>query len=430
MVKVCRALFGATWVATWLAACGPDSTASESEAGSDSTRQSGSDAMTASAVPAGSDVGSASADAAGAGATTGPASIETGSPGPALPAAEEDCERDAGCEPQPEPADDHCGALVLETDVQWAAGSANLMLVYDRSGSMGGDWDGRPRWEVLGAELRHALTSGPAASSLGAVFFPSADPSGESACIDPSGSACEQDPDYVAPTGNCDVRPIADADQVDFVPREAFLASLDDDAGRPPHAPVPRGRTPLLAALQQVDAALAAAPTADSTAVLIITDGAPDCGWDMNAAWRYVEAWYEDGIETHAIGLPGSEGTSFVLSGLVGPAGGRVTYVSDAETLGEVLSERLAANVRTGFESCTVGVAPAPDPTAPIHLVVREAGSLYVVPRDLGDGGWRLAADGTSAELVGSLCDAARDGRFQSLELEMGCVDLPAWSPR
>ena len=41
--------------------------------------------------------------------------------------------------------------------------------------------------------------------------------------------------------------------------------------------------------------------------VIVITDGEPTCGDDLEAIERHASAWLARGIETSVMGLPGSE---------------------------------------------------------------------------------------------------------------------------
>lgn len=54
-------------------------------------------------------------------------------------------------------------------------------------------------------------------------------------------------------------------------------------------------------------------------------------------------------------------------------------------------------------------------------------GQRYDVAANLGAGaGWRLSAERDVLSLHGELCSAAKRGRFESIDLELGCVALPA----
>jgi hypothetical protein len=66
-----------------------------------------------------------------------------------------------------------------------------------------------------------------------------------------------------------------------------------------------------------------------------------------------------------------------------------------------------------------------------LTLVVEERSTpdmFEKVPHDLGNGaGWTITPDGSRVELLGSLCDSAKAGRFSILKFQFGCENhLPS----
>ncbi|MDD9939159.1 MAG: VWA domain-containing protein, partial [Myxococcales bacterium] len=294
-----------------------------------------------------------------------------------------------------------CGSLRIEPRIEVASGEGNVLLIYDRSGSMGSDWAGGPRWETARDAVADALEALPAAPTMAGLFFPA------------DGSTCE-------------VGAVDGVDQLDFTDRAGFVSALRGTGGSDgPSAARVGGLSPLLQALARADSLLEARP-AGRTRVYILTDGMPDCGWDDNEAMRLLAQWQRAGIETHAILLPGAEDATITFSGLVGSSGGRVSFIDDPERLRITLEERIPEVLSSaGLTSCTLGLdLEIPEPDA-LHLVVEQQGSAFVVARELAGGGWTVSNDGLSAQLTGTLCDAAMAGDFQTLYFELGCVDLP-----
>jgi len=134
---------------------------------------------------------------------------------------------------------------------------------------------------------------------------------------------------------------VATAGVFAVVPREvqAIVPDVPDDIEViGPHrlwravAPLngPGGSTPLGAALvlgeQAIEGACLQGLLERRFFVMVVTDGMPNCDTDMTAAAAIVAKWSEHGIETYVIGLPGSEGATFVLDALA-KAGGTETIV-------------------------------------------------------------------------------------------------------
>jgi hypothetical protein len=358
-------------------------------------------------------------------ATPPPAAAPTG-------AAGDGCVVGQFCAPtNPDPSD--CGSLTLEAEVEVIERPGNVLLVFDRSGSMAQQWNGEPRWEAAGAAIENALMPLASIVTVGSVFFPSADPNAPPTCVDPTGIACVFVPWLVVPGGTCGVNPISAADQINFVTGPDFLSAFSGAANTAPlYAPVPGGLTPLKEGLQQAQTALASGTLTGLTSVVVITDGDPNCEWDAGTSRQIVSDWQAAGISTHVIGLPGLSGEGEAVLNDLAAAGGTGMYItpSDSAALEQKLRQIAMETVQSGFESCEITINPPAEVPDKLHLVVTENGVDLDVARDLSvDASWSITADGGLVTLEGRLCDDATAGRFQRLRFEFGCVELPPLEP-
>src|SRR5690606_37362494 len=120
---------------------------------------------------------------------------------------------------------------------------------------------------------------------------------------------------------SCGVPSITISPQIDFASGRSFKESWIAAACQAQ----PAGMTPLERALEVADLALASAQERDllkeRRRVILVTDGEPTCEDDPNALVSFPAKWSEMGIETHVIGLPGSE-QAHVLLDAIAQAGG------------------------------------------------------------------------------------------------------------
>lgn len=190
--------------------------------------------------------------------------------------------RDAGQDSGPGSTSDEC--------------RATLLVIFDRSGSMAGEWtEGVAKWEAAASGLENALS--PIASSLtvGAILFP-------------SGTATE---------GCAPVSPISS--QVPFRDGEVFFTAFDralSSVG---------GSTPLDIAFQRADEAMA---IRDVDAVVVLTDGQPTCVGPVSAV-DYAASWRTEDTVTWVIGLPGIDDPG-VLDAVAAAGGTRAHLPVDA----------------------------------------------------------------------------------------------------
>lgn len=373
-------------------------------------------------------------------------------------APEDDCEEGKFCEPKG--PDGNCGSVRVDTDVQTVQKPGNIMVIFDRSTSMEDAWNGVPRWQAAGEAFTNAIRPLEMLLNVGAIFFPSPaanDPN------NPCPSGCNlADPFHWIPgpgacclnlTGvqACDVNPIDAADQIAFGPAAEFLTEAPMKwrfnglqgvvGGMGPMgmmAPTLIGATPLGAGVARAAEALKGAQFEGPMVVVILTDGAPNCDTNQTAVIQQVTEWQAQQIATHVIGLPGSgEAAQFLTS--VANAGGTMDFLDpmNAQELEAKLQSILTSTVRQGFESCVFNLDRATEVPDDLHLVIRENGMDKDVPRDLTatdatwgpDAGWSINEEGTKIELKGRLCDLAKEGAYESIRFEYGCVPLPPPDP-
>jgi hypothetical protein len=177
---------------------------------------------------------------------------------------------------------------------------AQLLVVFDRSGSMGTVWSSgtvsAPRWQLAEEALTAAITPLRDRLEVGAILFPTSEGEpGSCAVVDPIGA------------------------QIDYCEGPAFLSTWADVWSRPDL----RGSTPIDAAFDAANDALRGAP--EVTAVVLLTDGEPTCSGPVSAIDR-AASWHTRGIDTFVIGLPGTGGSAFLAA--VASAGGTGSALS------------------------------------------------------------------------------------------------------
>jgi hypothetical protein len=329
--------------------------------------------------------------------------------------------------------EDDCGSQSLDSNVKTIEKPGNVLLVFDRSGSMAQEWNGDTRWEQAGLAIEQALTPLVDMLTIGMVGFPSADPNAPLVCVDPTGIACAFVPGLLLPSGTCSVNAVTMPDQIPFTPGAEFIPLfVGPMGGAPMYAPVPGGRTPLSEGLAQAQATLAAGVPEGITSVVVITDGDPNCEWNATASTQIVADWLAQGIRTYVIGLPGTSGEGDAILTSLAMTGGTDQYITpnDAAALEAKLREIATETVQAGIDSCEIILNPPAEAPEKLHLVVTEGGADADAPRDLGNGaGWTLSDDASKVTLEGAFCDDALAGRFTSLRFEFGCVDLPELPP-
>jgi len=163
----------------------------------------------------------------------------------------------------------------------------NVLIVLDRSGSMGHPWDERSKWDAANDALVGAIEAEDKELRVGTLLFP-----------EPGADACGvREPDGA----------------IELTPADDFVRSRREGSWVDPG-----GSTPMEAAFRTVDA------TIDRVAdeglleyerflVLLLTDGVPNCDSDEEVLRDLAAGWRARGVEVHALGLPGSEEASELL---------------------------------------------------------------------------------------------------------------------
>lgn len=314
-----------------------------------------------------------------------------------------------------------CGSVTIKADVEVIKESGNLLVIFDRSNSMSEDWNSLPRYQAAGNALIAGLTPLQDLLTIGGIFFP---------CLPPNQAECENATwtdrlpggvcaDYSSST--CEVSDITATDQISFRPGPKFIAEL-------PNLWFQNARgTPLGAAVIQADAALSAATSKGATAVLIMTDGQPNCETVNADVISTVSKWNQTGIKTYVVGLPGSADASALLTE-VAVAGGTVSFISpdDPVALQKEISTIVTDTVKTSLKSCTINLQQEEKADlANLHLIAVENGKEGEVLKKFSGGGWSVSDDGAVANLEGKLCEYAKNGRFESIRFDFGCVVVP-----
>lgn len=186
-----------------------------------------------------------------------------------------------------------------------------ILFIFDKSGSMGNSWntDGGSKWDIARDAMISSVSPFQAYLSAGALFFP-----------------IENDSDSV---------PLIDSGkQINYSPGARFLDIWDENMGMYGAG----GGTPLMDALEVADSAITHAcgiGVLDRPfKVVLLTDGMPNY-WDSKRGLELVKKWYDMGISTTVIGMPGSGDATQLLSDIadVG-SGGTIDVEGVVETAG------------------------------------------------------------------------------------------------
>lgn len=339
-----------------------------------------------------------------------------------------------------DPDMEDCGGTAVEPTIKRTVIPGNILFVYDMSGSMRDVFPttGRTKWEEARDAVTNAITPLADSVNVGVVFFPltngcgSDDDRGDSCCVPAFGT---------------------DA-QINFLPGAEFLTAWSTFWG--PDRQVD-GNTPTMEALQAAGAALSsvAGTLTGKTAVVLITDGDPNCGVafpdlgffptqeqiDMAIAGQVAQLvplptdWLATlGIATHVFGLPGPTPNALPVLNGIAMSGGTTQHISadNPMTLQTEIAKIIGESVSTSFDTCSIGLPKEPPDPNDVQLVVVESGLEQSVARDLGTGGgWTLSGSGASMEIIlqGELCNNARAGTYDKISVVFGCVDLPPLEP-
>jgi hypothetical protein len=362
--------------------------------------------------------------AAGTGPAAGSAAANSG-------AAGDGCEVGKFCKNmEPDPTD--CGKLELKTENKTVLKPGNVMVVFDRSGSMEADWGGMPKYQAATAAISAAIMPLKDLLTVGGIFFPSA-PMASMDCPDgcnvanplhwiPGPGACCLN----GVAGSCNVNTIDQPDEIDWTSADKYITALPMQS----HLGGANG-TPLEAGVTRAAEAIKSKTFDNPLLVIVMTDGEPNCNTNTMNVVNQIATWKAANIPTHVVGLPGAQAAADVLN-MLATAGGTDKYIDPAnpQELEMRLRDVISSTVRAGFESCTFHLDPKAEAPNKLHLIGRQNGMDADIPRDWSkDAHWKINADGDQVDLEGQLCDMAKDGTFESLRFVYGCVDVPPPPP-
>jgi len=267
----------------------------------------------------------------------------------------------------------------------------NVMLVLDRSGSMGdpiGAGSATSKWDDLKSALQTTVTAYDAQMRFGVALF-----------SDPNGSTCSPGPvEVMAGPSN----------------GAAVLAKVA--------AASPGGNTPTAATLAQVQATGMLNDTTRENYVVLATDGLPNCT-DTDVAGK-ISALYAatPSVKTFVIGV--GDGTASDPATLDSWA---VAGHTDRATSPKYFQANSPTDLKTAFDtiagglaSCTFQMAqPVPDPSM---LYVWSNGQP--VPSD-PQNGYSYDASTQSVTLHGTACDQVRTNPQTKVRVIYGCSAAP-----
>jgi hypothetical protein len=207
----------------------------------------------------------------------------------------------------------------------------------------------------------------------------------------------------------------------------------------------PSGDTPTEPALKSGYATLATQPPAASRAIILLSDGAPNCGSSASSVQAAVVSGAGQGVRTYVVGIPGSPASTFSKLAIAG--GTRRTPAcieecgrsfSDADKcchyittsndfkkeLGAALSA-IAAQIRT---TCVYAV-PRPDGASfepgKVNVVVSLDGTTETIVGQSSDpnaDGWSYTdASATAVVIHGELCKKILGAPGSRVEIVVGC---------
>ena len=289
-----------------------------------------------------------------------------------------------------------CGSVVLRADHV----PGKVVVVFDQSDSMSQAFgDAGPKWKVASAAVVAAVSALQDELEVGAVFQPTAGASGGVSSCPP-------------------VAPISQPPQIPITDGGDFLSEWT--AHFQPPWTLLLG-TPLGDALVQTNDALSS-PSPGKTAVVVLTDGQPNCGETLSGILAPVQQMAERGIKTWVVGLPGASGVKVLMD--IADAGGTGTYLLPSDNA--ALQGALAQITSNAIDQCTITLSPPPADPTQVHLVVTSAsnGAVTQIAQNQPGGGWSIS-NGTTVTLLGSTCSTAEAGGYSQIEFDYGCVTIP-----
>ncbi len=295
--------------------------------------------------------------------------------------------------------DANCGLQNEAIEVVESGEPPDLLIVLDRSGSMGDPLDGffpPSRWRVMSEALTTITAATDDQIRYGLAVYPSGDTCGVSAGAEVAIG------DNTASAIN------------------SWLAT----------SPRPLGATPSHLALTNAKAIYASMPVnPDGRYVLFATDGAPNCGDgnpQQNSADEVVaavEALAAEGIKTYVLGFGDAGGLdtsnldAAALAGGVPKPGGPPHYYSarSAAELQQALDDIAGGII---VPSCEWTLAEQPPDPDRVNVTL----DGMPVPRSTAHtDGWDYYPDASTITLFGSYCEQVKEGTVTEVSFSFGC---------
>jgi hypothetical protein len=183
----------------------------------------------------------------------------------------------------------------------------------------------------------------------------------------------------------------------------------------------PGGNTPMAAAISAATSHLTSLSDGDNKAILLVTDGVPECsegqssaesGDEMEATIAAIAAAKRSGFPVYVIGA----GPAAPALDALAQAGGTGTHYPARSLI--PISDAIAAISGTA-RSCAITLR---DPPPDIDNVVVYF-DQQLVPKDPSNG-WIYEATSPSIELTGSYCESLLTARSASIAIVFGCPGM------
>lgn len=284
--------------------------------------------------------------------------------------------------------------------IQASKQSPNIMMVVDESGSMKDPIGGSTmsKWTALQGAVNQLLGAYSGSAQWGLSIFPHT----------PSNSCS---------AGQVDV---AVAPNTTMTILSKLNALNDQNIG---------GNTPTTSTLQAMLGSTAGlADATKSNYVLLMTDGEPNCGGDVNSVKSTIAQLYGQAVSVRTFVVGIGDGTSSNPTALNSWAEAGHTQRSGATEYYQVNTvndlQMAFADIVNGVASCTYQLSMKP---ADASLIVAYIGGV-AVPQDPTNG---TTYDAGSNTLVfhGTSCDQIKGGAASSLDIVYGCPAGPIAKP-
>ncbi|MBI5514576.1 MAG: VWA domain-containing protein [Deltaproteobacteria bacterium] len=264
---------------------------------------------------------------------------------------------------------------------------AEVLFVVDRSGSMNDrTTDGTTRWNALVTAVRAVLPSLEVTLFMGLLVYP-----------DPGGCSVPATPQL----------PI-------MAPSAAAIAARLA-------AGAPNGTTPTLVALQTAERYLRATPSSRRRFIVLATDGAPNCGTDVDDVAVQLRGIRTGlAVDTFVLGIPGGDRSLVGPLNTMADAGGRpragASRFYEAGSTAELEGALRAITASAG--SCTYRFSSTPPD--PLRVTLSLDGA--VVPRNRTDGWDYTDMTGREIRFWGASCARLVSGTVRTISASFNCM--------